>query len=158
MDRERRQRAFNRLMRTVAVFAIGFGGRTLGEWWDRRHAVDAACAGPVPAGEVPALPGGGGEAAAGDSFQDAPNPSTPYVAIPVVHQPIGGGVPGHAGDSGVAVRLPRPGVEHRGEETLGIRASAAPRTRAFRENGRPTQADRGRPARRGDPRGHPTGG
>ncbi|MGK5497312.1 hypothetical protein [Streptomyces sp. URMC 125] len=181
-------------MCTVAVFAIGFGGWTLWEWWDRRHTVDAACAGLVPADEVLALSGGGGEVAADeeirptdplpqrcsfrseeaaekagrkgkrlffsaqvateptgarsepadDSFQDALNPSNPYVAIPVVHQPIGGGVPGYAGDSGVVVRLPCPGVEHRGEEILGIRASAALQTGAFRENGQLTQADRDR--------------
>lgn len=202
MGRERRRRVFNRLMCTVAVLAIGLSGWTLWEWWGRRHTVDEACGGLVPAGEVLALSGSGGEITPArnvsdgirlddaplpqdcvlrseetarkrrvggggfffsariateptgwtsepvdDGFEDALDPGNPYVGIPRVHQPIGGGVPGHVTDTGVFVRLPCPGVEHRGRRITAVRASAeldAAVRPEFSEDGQLTQGDRDR--------------
>ncbi|WP_206282568.1 hypothetical protein [Streptomyces barkulensis] len=193
-------------MCAVAVFAIGLSGWTLWQWWERRHAVDEACGGLVPVGEVLALRGSGGEItparnltdgirlddarlpqscvlrseeASGrgrgvgesgsffsaqvateptgwtyepvdDAFEDALDHTNPYIDVPQVYQPVGGGIAGYVTDTGVSVRLPCPGTEHRGEEITAIRASAglSAATRAeFSENGQLAQDDRDRLAR-----------
>ncbi|GAA2407200.1 hypothetical protein GCM10010420_39030 [Streptomyces glaucosporus] len=82
-----------------------------------------------------------------DSFENALDPGNPYVRVPRVHQPIGGGVPGHVTDIGVSVRLPCPGVEHRGEEITAVRVSAeldAAVRPEFSEDGQLRRADRDR--------------
>ncbi|MEE1941709.1 hypothetical protein V1L54_20260 [Streptomyces sp. TRM 70361] len=197
MDRGRWRRAYNRLVCGTAVLAIGLSGWTLWEMWDRRNTVDEACAGLVPAGEVLALSGSGGEITAAeeiepdgpfaqacvlrsaeaaealggsgtrqffivqlateptgwtsepvdDSFQDPLDPSNPWIRVPLVHQPVGGGIAGEVTENGVAVRLPCPGGEHRGEEITAIRASATLDLVAYREfgqDGQLRQADRDR--------------
>ncbi|PJE96914.1 hypothetical protein CUT44_15270 [Streptomyces carminius] len=197
MDRGRWRTAYVRLMCGTAVLAIGLSGWTLWEVWDRRHTVDEACAGLVPAGEVLALSGSGGEITAAeeiepdkpfaqacvlrsaeaaealggsgtrqffiarlateptgwtsepvdDSFQDPLDPSNPWIRVPLVHQPVGGGITGEVTENGVAVRLPCPGVEHQGEEITAIRAAATLDLVAYREfgqDGQLRQADRDR--------------
>ncbi|MDG9702431.1 hypothetical protein [Streptomyces sp. DH37] len=85
-----------------------------------------------------------------DGFEDALDPTNPYVDVPRVHQPVGGGVPGHVTDRGVSVRLPCPGVEHGGEGITAVRASAALEAAGrpeFSDGGQLTQEDRDRLAR-----------
>ncbi|GAA2459050.1 hypothetical protein [Streptomyces macrosporus] len=74
MDRERRRTVFNRVVCGTAVFAIGLSGWTLWDLWDRRHTVDEACGGLVPAGEVLALSGSGGEITPARNVSDGIRP------------------------------------------------------------------------------------
>ncbi|GAA3649858.1 hypothetical protein ACG5V6_17725 [Streptomyces chitinivorans] len=100
--------------------------------------------------QVATEPTGWTSEAVDDSFEDALDPTNPYIDVPRVYQPVGGGVPGHVTDTGVFVRLSCPGTGPRGEEITAIRASAEldAATRAeFSENGQLAQDDRDRLAR-----------
>ncbi|SEQ92739.1 hypothetical protein SAMN05216481_12051 [Streptomyces radiopugnans] len=100
--------------------------------------------------QVAAEPTGWTSEPVDDAFEDALDHTNPYIDVPQVYQPIGGGVPGHVTDTGASVRLPCPGTEHRGEEITAVRASAGldAATRAeFSENGQLAQEDRDRLAR-----------
>ncbi|WP_031509901.1 hypothetical protein [Streptomyces megasporus] len=82
-----------------------------------------------------------------DSFEDALDPSNPYIRVPVVPQPLGGGIAGKVTENSVTVRLPCPGGEHRGAGIAAVRASATLDLafyRAFAPDGQLRQADRDR--------------